>query len=103
MRFRCIRTVEDHPGHIGRMRFVVRVGVASEPNDERLLELYGAPPLETVFPSAGDRTALSSGAGIVRPFESVDEALRFIDQVRQAVEQTTAYWERAEAFPGRED
>src|SRR5690348_3939351 len=103
MRFRCIRLVEDHPGQIGRVRFVVRVGVAPDPRDEQLLTLYGAPPLEAVFPSAGDRTALGTPQGIVRPFESVDDAVRFIDQVRHAVEQTTAYWERAEAFPGRED
>jgi hypothetical protein len=95
--------VEDHPTHLGRVRFVVRVGVAPEPDDERLLALYGTPPLEAILPSAGDRTALRTAQGIVRPFDSVDDALRFIDQVRQAVEQTSAYWARAEAFPGRED
>ena len=102
MHFRCIRMVEEHPTHLGRVRFVVRVGAASDPDDERLLALYGAPPLEALLPSASDRTALRSGEGIVRPFESVDDALHYIEQVRHAIEQTMAYWERAEAFPGRE-
>jgi hypothetical protein len=102
MHFRCIRMVEEHPTHIGRVRFVVRVGVVSDSNDEQLLARYGAPPLDAVFPSAADRTALRSPEGIVRPFESVDDALHYIEHVRQAVEETSAYWERAEAFPGRE-
>ena len=102
MHFRCIRMVEDHPTHLGRVRFVVRVGAAADADDERLLTLYGEPPLEALLPSTSDRTALRSGAGIVRPFESVDDALHYIEQVRRAIEQTMAYWERAEAFPGRE-
>jgi hypothetical protein len=102
MHFRCIRMVEEHPTYLGRVRFVVRVGVVSDSTDDRLLALYGAPPLEAVFPSAADRTALRSAEGIVRPFDLVDDALHYVAQVRQAVEETSAYWERAEAFPGRE-
>src|SRR5262245_13020057 len=102
MHFRCIRMVEEHPTHLGRVRFVVRVGAAADPDDERLLALYGAPPLEAILPSANDVAALRSGEGIVRPFEKVDDALHYIEHIRQAIEQTVAYWERAEAFPGRE-
>jgi hypothetical protein len=102
MHFRCIRMVEEHPTHLGRVRFVVRVGAAPDPDDERLMGLYGAPPLEAILPSASDRAALRSGEGIVRPFDVVDDALHYIEQIRQAIEQTIAYWERAEAFPGRE-
>ena len=36
---------------------MVRVGAASDPDDERLLGLYGAPPLEAILPSASDRAA----------------------------------------------
>ena len=103
MRFRCIRTVEDFPGRPGRSRFLVRCGVLVEPNDEALLARYGAPALEALFPEANALAHLRAAEGITRPFETVDKALAFIDNVKQALADTPAYWQQAEAFPGREE
>ena len=45
---------------------------------------------------------LRSPEGITRPFETVDAAQGFVEEVKQAIAATPAYWQRAEAFPGRE-
>ncbi|HEU5103092.1 MAG TPA: hypothetical protein VFU22_28915 [Roseiflexaceae bacterium] len=102
MRFRCIRTHENFPGRPGRLRFTVRCGLALEPTEEDLLARYGAPAVEALFTEANALPHLRSPEGITRPFETVDAALAFIEEVKQAVDETPAYWQRAEAFPGRD-
>jgi hypothetical protein len=103
MRFRCIRTHENFPGRPGRVRFTVRFGLLAEPGDEELLVRYGAPMLEALFTEPNAMPHLQSPEGITRPFETVDAALAFINDVKQAIAETPAYWQRAAAFPGRED
>jgi hypothetical protein len=103
MRFRCIRTIEAFPGQPGRQRFAVRCGIVIEPNEEESLLRYGAPALETLFNEANALAHLRSHEGITRAFDTVDKALVFVDQVKQAVDETPAYWRRADAFPGRDE
>jgi hypothetical protein len=102
MRFRCIRTHENFPGRPGRLRFTVRFGLLVEPSEEENLARFGAPALEALFTEMNALPHLRSPEGITRPFETVDVALAFIEEVKQAVAETPAYWQRAEAFPGRE-
>ncbi len=103
MRFRCIRTHENFPGRPGRIRFTVRFGLLVEPSEESSLARYGAPALEELFHEANALTHLRTPEGITRPFETVDLALEFIAKVKEAVAEIPAYWQRADAFPGRED
>jgi hypothetical protein len=102
MQFRCIRTHENFPGRPGRLRFTVRCGLVIDPSELDLLEKYGAPLLEALFTEPNAMTHLRSPEGITRPFETVDAALSFIEEVKQATAATPAYWQRAESFPGRE-
>jgi hypothetical protein len=102
MLFRCIRTHENFPGRPGRLRFTVRCGLVIEPSEAEMLEKYGAPLLEALFPEPNAMVHLRSPEGITHPFETVDAAHDFIAAVKQAVADTPAYWQRAEAFPGRE-
>ena len=102
MRFRCIRTHENFPGRPGRLRFTVRCGLAIEPAEDELLARFGAPALEALFTETNALQHLRSPEGITHPFETVDAALAFIERVKQAVDETPAYWQRAEAFPGRD-
>jgi hypothetical protein len=102
MHFRCIRTHENFPGRPGRLRFTVRCGLVVDPSELELFEKYGAPLLEALFTEPNAMAHLRSSEGITRPFETVDAALSFIDEVKQAIAATPAYWQRAEAFPGRE-
>jgi hypothetical protein len=102
MRFRCIRTNENFPGRPGRLRFTVRCGLLVEPNEEELWTRYGVPGLESLFSEPNALSHLRSPEGITRPFENVDAALAFIDEVKQALDAAPAYWQRAESFPGRE-
>src|SRR5262245_56939038 len=102
MQFRCIRTHENFPGRPERFRFTVRCGILVEPNEEEHFVRYGAPALESLFPEPNALSHLRSPEGITRPFENVDAAMVFIDEVKQAIAGTPAYWQRAEAFPGRE-
>jgi hypothetical protein len=103
MRFRCIRTTENFPGRPGRLRFMVRCGVLVAPEDEEQLTRYGAPALEALFNEANAMAHLRANEGITKPFETVDAAHEFIARVKQAIDDTPAYWQRAEAFPGREE
>ena len=103
MRFRCIRTHENFPGRPGRLRFTVRFGLQVDSNDEDLLARFGAPALEALFLEANALAHLRSPEGITRPFETVDDATDFIAKVKQALAETPLYWQRAIAFPGRED
>jgi len=102
MHFRCIRTHENFPGRPGRLRFTVRCGLVIDPSEVELLEKYGAPLLEALFTEPNAMAHLRSPEGITRPFETVDAAQGFIEEVKQAIAATPAYWQRAEAFPGRE-
>ena len=102
MQFRCIRTHENFPGRPGRLRFTVRCGLVVEPTELELFEQYGAPRLEALFTEPNAMAHLRSPEGITRPFETVDAATSFIEEVKQAIAATPAYWQRAEAFPGRE-
>jgi len=102
MRFRCIRTLENFPGRPGRLRFTVRCGLAVAPEEEELLARYGAPDLEALFNEVNALAHLRSSEGITHPFETVDAALAFIEEVKRAIDATPAYWQRAEAFPGRD-
>jgi hypothetical protein len=103
MRFRCIRTTENFPGRPGRLRFTVRCGVLIPPDEEELLVQYGAPALEALFNEPNAMAHLRANEGITKPFETVDAALDFIAKVKQAIDDTPAYWQRAQAFPGREE
>jgi|SwirhirootsSR2_FD_contig_31_4898446_length_659_multi_4_in_0_out_0_2 hypothetical protein len=102
MHFRCIRTHENFPGRPGRLRFTVRCGLVIDPPEAELLEKYGAPLLEALFTEPNAMAHLRSPEGITRPFETVDAAHGFVEEVKQAIAATPAYWQRAEAFPGRE-
>ena len=102
MQFRCIRILENFPGRPGRLRFTVRCGLVIDPAETELLEKYGAPLLESLFTEPNAMAHLRSPEGITRPFETVDAAQGFIEEVKQAITATPAYWQRAEAFPGRE-
>jgi hypothetical protein len=102
MQFRCIRTHENFPGRPGRLRFTVRCGLLVDPSELDQFEKFGAPLLEALFTEPNAMAHLRSPEGITRPFETVDAALSFIEEVKQAIAATPAYWQRAEAFPGRE-
>jgi hypothetical protein len=102
MQFRCIRTLENFPGRPGRLRFTVRCGLVVDLSEIELFEKYGAPLLEALFIEPNAMAHLRSPEGITRPFETVDTAQDFIEEVKQAISATPAYWQRAEAFPGRE-
>jgi len=73
-----------------------------DPSELELFEKYGAPLLEVLFSEPNAMAHLRSPEGITRPFETVDAAQNFIEEVKQAIADTPAYWQRAEAFPGRE-
>ena len=90
MHFRCIRTHENFPGRPGRLRFTVRCGLVIDPSETELLEKYGAPLLEALFTEPNAMAHLRSPEGITRPFETVDAAQSFIDEVKQAITATPA-------------
>jgi hypothetical protein len=102
MQFRCIRTHENFPGRPGRLRFTVRCGLLVDPSELDRFEKFGAPLLEALFTEPNAMAHLRSPEGITRPFETVDAAQSFIEEVKQAIAATPAYWQRAEAVPGRE-
>ena|SRR5260221_4424701 len=103
MQVQTIRTIEEHLDRPGRMRFVVQCHLAATPDDRSHLMHYGARDLEALFPDDVDLVKLLSDAGVTRPFDWVEDANAFINQVEAAKNAAHMAWLSAASFPGRDD
>ena len=98
---RHTQTFDDHPDIPGRVRFVVRFGLMPEPDDNQPLALFGMAAIDRLVPDPAEHKKLFTAEGVVRTFDSVDDALAFIALIQQTVKDTMEYWKRAASFAGR--
>ena len=85
-----------------RAEFRVLVGqLTLEGDNSACLARYGAPALDRVFPR-GEFAKLRAHGEITTSFATVDEALEWVQEIKDAIDDTHAYWRRAGTFTNEE-